>query len=110
MRSSTGDAARKGTLAAVVVVALLILGSLIYWLGEGQPGSPEDFRQRVAEAGLSVTWSNSGPRGGSGVVDTACGAADVTVNDIDDQLWIRWGDRQALLSRETLDALLSCAP
>jgi hypothetical protein len=52
---------------------------------------------------------NSGPRGGSGVVDTACGSVDVTINDVDDQLWIRWGDQNQPATLETIGALLSCA-
>jgi len=109
MRSNARDTVRRGALAVVAVVALLIVGSFIYWLGEGQPGTPDDLRRRVADAGLSVEWSNSGPRGGSGVVDTTCGPVDVTISELDDQLWIRWTDQQALLSDEVVDALLSCA-
>jgi hypothetical protein len=96
--------------AVVAVLAFLVFGSFLYWLGEGQPGSPDDFRRRVAEAGLSVAWSNSGPRGGSGVVQTTCGPVDVSVTDMDDQLWIRWDGQQDLLTPQSLEALLSCAP
>ena len=109
MRPGSRNSVAKGAVALVATVALLISGSLVYWLGEGQPGTPDDFRRRVADAGLSVTWSNSGPRGGGGVVDTACGPVDVTVSDMDDQLWIRWADKHEPATREALDALLTCA-
>lgn len=108
MRSRSRNSVGKGVVALVAILALLIAGSVVYWLAEGRPGTPDEFRRRVAEAGLNVAWSNSGPRGGSGVVDTACGPIDVTVNDMDDRLWIRWADRQEPVTREDIDALLSC--
>ena len=110
MRSRSRNSVGKGAVALVAILALLIAGSVVYWLAEGRPGTPDDFRRRVTDAGLTVAWSNSGPRGGSGVVDTACGPIDVTVNDMDDQLWIRWADRQEPATREAIDALLSCSP
>jgi len=108
MRSRSRNSVGKGAVALVAILALLIAGSVVYWLAEGRPGTPDDFRRRVTDAGLTVAWSNSGPRGGSGVVDTACGPIDVTINDMDDRLWIRWADRQEPVMRETIDALLSC--
>lgn len=95
--------------ALVAAVALFISGSFVYWLTDGQPGTPDDFRQRVTDTGLNVAWSNSGPRGGSGVVDTACGPVDVTVSDIDDRLWLRWADRHEPATREVVAALHACA-
>lgn len=109
MRSSTRNAVRNGAVGVVAIAALLILGSFIYWTGEGQPGTPDGFRERVAEAGLSVAWSNSGPRGGSGTVDTSCGPVGVTISDMDGQLWIRWADQQEPATPEAINALLSCA-
>jgi hypothetical protein len=109
MRTGTRNSIGKGVVAVVAIVALLVFGSFAYWLSEDQPGTPDDFRRRVAEAGLSVAWLNSGPRGGSGVVDTACGSVDVTINDVDDQLWISWEDQNEPATLETIGALLSCA-
>ena len=101
---------REGVFVAFAVFTFLIVGSSLYWLADGRPGLPEDFRRQVAEAGLEVVWSNSGPRGGSGVVETTCGPVVVTVNEVDDSLWVGWDDRRAELSRETVEALVSCAP
>jgi hypothetical protein len=55
-----------------------------------------------------VRWSNSGPLGGSGVVDTSCGPVEVTVDEVDDVFWMRWSENRATLSRQTIDDLLSC--
>jgi hypothetical protein len=95
--------------AVVLIVVLIVVGSLVYWSADGRTGTPEDFRQRVADAGLSVEWSNSGPRGGSGTVDTSCGPVEVTIDEIDDQLWIRWSEYRDLVSAETVDLVLSCS-
>ena len=108
MRSRARGSFGTALLALVAFAVLVVAGSSVYWLAEGRPPTPDDFRRRVADAGLRVDWSNSGPRGGSGVVDTACGPVDVTITDMDDQLWIRWADRQAPATRETVDALVSC--
>jgi len=98
----------RGAIAAVAIVTLIVVGSLVYWLADGQGGTPDDFRQRVAEAGLIVVWSNSGPRGGSGSVDTSCGPVDVTIDEIDNELWIRWAEYDRLATPETIGSLLSC--
>ncbi len=95
---------------AVAIVAVLVAGSLIYWLADGRGGTPDDFRRRVSEVGLNVDWSNSGPRGGSGSVDTSCGPVDVTVDLIDDALWIRWAESREVATPGTIDALMSCTP
>jgi hypothetical protein len=58
---------------------------------------------------MIVEWSNSGPRGGSGVVETSCGPVEVTVDEVDDVLWMRWSENRATLSRQTIDDLLSCS-
>jgi hypothetical protein len=94
---------------AVAIVALMVVGSLIYWMADGQGGTPDDFRQRVSETGLNVGWSNSGPRGGSGSVDTSCGPVDVAIDEIDGELWIRWAENREVATPETIDALLSCS-
>jgi hypothetical protein len=99
---------RSGVLVAVAIVALIVVGSIVYWLADDGVGTPDDFRQRVIEAGLNVDWSNSGPRGGSGSVDTTCGPVDVTIDEIDGELWIRWSDNREVVTPETIDALLSC--
>jgi hypothetical protein len=100
---------RLGALLAVAVVALVVVGSLVYWLADGGGGTPADFRQRVSAAGLIVGWSNSGPRGGAGVVDTSCGPVDVEIDEIDDVLWIRWEDNREVATPETIDDLMSCS-
>jgi hypothetical protein len=99
----------RGAIAAFAIAALIVVGSLIYWLADGRGGTSDDFRQRVADSGLSVVWSNSGPRGGSGSVETSCGPVAVTVDEIDDELWIRWAGHHGLATPETIAALLSCA-
>ena len=94
----------------VAIVALLIVvGSIVYWLADDRVGTPDDFRQQVSDTGLDVDWSNSGPRGGSGSVDTSCGSVDVTIDEIDGELWIRWSDNREVVTPETIDALLSCS-
>lgn len=57
----------RGAIVASAIVALVVVGSLIYWMADGQGGTADDFRQRVTDSELSVVWSNSGPRGGYGV-------------------------------------------
>jgi hypothetical protein len=88
---------------------LIVVGSVIYWLADGRAGTPDDLRQRVNDAGLDVGWSNSGPRGGSGRVETTCGPVDVTIDEIDEELWIRWADNREVLTPGAIDALLSCS-
>jgi hypothetical protein len=110
MRSGARESVGKILVVAVVILVLLVLGSFVYWRAEGQPGTPGDFRERVAEAGLDVAWSNSGPRGGTGVVDTTCGPVEVTIDEMDDQLWIRWAGEHEIATGDAIDALLSCAP
>jgi hypothetical protein len=97
-----------GAIVAVAVVALVVAGSVVFWYADGG-GSPEDFRQRVRDTGLDVEWSNSGPRGGSGSVDTDCGSTDVTIDEIDGELWVQWADKRDTVNPETIDALLSCS-
>ena len=98
-----------GSLLAVAIVALIVVGSLVYWVADGRGGTPGDFRERVSDTGLNVDWSNSGPRGGSGVVDTSCGPVDLEINEIDDVLWISWEENREIATPETIDALLSCS-
>lgn len=93
----------------VVLVALLVFGNWLYWWADGSVGTPAEFRQNVAETGLDVTWTTSGSRGGSGVVETSCGRTDVAIDDINDVLWIRWADNREPISREVIDALLDCS-
>jgi len=99
----------RGLLVAVLIVVLMVVGSTIYWLADGQVGTPEDFRQRVRDTGANVEWSNSGPRGGSGLVDTSCGPVEVTIDDVDGELWIRWAENREVATPEAIDALLSCS-
>lgn len=89
---------------------LLVIGSWAYWRADGSVGTPEDFRRDVAETGLTVAWSNSSPRGGSGLIETSCGTVEVSVDDIDGELWIRWEDNREPVTTESVDALLLCKP
>jgi hypothetical protein len=94
----------------VAIFALIIVvGSIVYWLADGRVGTPDDFRQRVRDTGMNVEWSNSGPRGGSGSVDTSCGPVDVTIDEIDGQLWIRWSDNREVVTPEAIEALRTCS-
>jgi hypothetical protein len=96
-------------LVAVAIVALIVVGSIVYWRADDGVGTPDDFRQRVSDAGLNVDWSNSGPRGGSGSIDTTCGPVDVTIDEIEGELWIRWSDNREVVTPETTEALRSCS-
>lgn len=95
---------------AVAVGALIITGSLVYWIADGRVGTPEAFRQRVNDVELEVGWFSSGPRGGVGSVETSCGPVEVTIDEIDDVLWIRWAGNRETATPETIEALLSCSP
>ena len=99
---------KKGLLLAVVLVSVIFAGSVIYWVADGRPGTPRDFRQRVSETGLDVTWSTSGPRGGVGNVVTECGAIEVAFDEIDGQLWMRWSERREPATQENIEDLVSC--
>ncbi len=92
----------------LVAVAVLVVGSLVYWVGEGQPRSPAAFRELVAASGLVVDWSDNGPRGGDGVVATDCGDRAVSVDELDGELWVTWGDRRAMVTPATIDAIGRC--
>ncbi|MDP9493925.1 MAG: hypothetical protein M3P87_01685 [Actinomycetota bacterium] len=109
MESATRRPIGRGLLVGVVIVALIVLGSTIYWLADGRVGTPDDFRQRVSDTGLIVEWANSGPRGGTGSVDTSCGPVEVTINEIDDELWIQWAENNEVATPEAIDAVLSCS-
>ena len=106
-----GSWPRRTLLAAVVVataVVALAVGSLLYWVGEGRPRSPAAFRELVAASGLVVDWSNNGPRGGDGVVATDCGERVVSVNELDGELWIQWGDQRARVTPAVIGEIVRC--
>jgi hypothetical protein len=98
----------SGLLGTAAVVTVLGLGSWLYWSADGGVGTPEDFRNQVSATGLQIAWSNSGPSGGSGLVDTSCGSIEVSVDDIDGELWIRWSDNRERVTAEVVNAVLSC--
>jgi hypothetical protein len=64
----------------------------------------------VADVGLTVDWSNSGPRAGAGSVETSCGPVDVEIDEIDGVLWIRWEENREVATHDAIQALLSCSP
>lgn len=92
----------------VGAVVALALGSLLYWVGEDRPRSPAAFRELVAASGLVVEWSNNGPRGGDGVVATDCGERVVSVNEVDGELWVQWGDQRAQVTSAVIDEIVRC--
>ena len=98
----------RGLFIAAAIVAVIVAGTSIYWVADGRPGTPGDFRERVSRSGLDVEWANSGPRGGTGLVDTDCGRVEVTVDEIDGELWISWAGRRELATADTIDAITSC--
>ena len=98
------------TACILVLFALLIGGgSYLYWRAEGSPGSPQEFRDRVAAAGLDVTWKNNGSRGGDGVVESECGARDITISDFDGELWLITDTTRRVLDPQVVDWFLACA-
>lgn len=99
---------RRGILVAVALVAITLAGSTIYWLADGRTGTPGEFRERVSAAGLDVAWMNSGPRGGSGSVETDCGPVAVEIDEIDGELWVQWADSREVATAEVVDAILAC--
>ncbi len=106
-----GPTFRRTLLAlGVVAIAVIVLavGSLLYWVGEGRPRSPEAFRELVASTGLVVEWSNNGPRGGDGVVATDCGERAVSVNELDGELWVQWLDQRAPIMPAVIDEIVRC--
>ena len=94
--------------AVAIAVVVLAVGSLLYWVGEGRPRSPAAFRDLVAARGLVVEWSNNGPRGGDGLVATDCGEQVVSVNELDDELWVQWGDQRAPVTPAVIDGIVRC--
>ena len=95
-------------LAVVLIAAGIVGGSWIYWNGEGRPGTPDEFRQRVAATGLVVEWTNTGPRGGDGSANRTCGPLDVSVAEIDGGLWLNWDDRRIELTLQSARAFRAC--
>ena len=94
--------------AIATVLAIIVIGSYVYWRGEGSPGTSGQFRDRVASAGLEVDWDNNGPRGGDGSVETDCGAVDITISELDGELWFVEPDGNRLVTVESVDQLLAC--
>ena len=95
-----------GALAAVA--AIVVIGSFAYWRAEGSPGTAAQFRERVADAGLDVDWDNSGPRGGDGSVSTDCGVVDVTISELDGELWLIAPIGNERLAADSFRALIAC--
>ncbi len=95
-------------MAAVAVAALLVLGSWLYWVADGSPGTPDEFRDRVADTGLVVEWSNNGHSGGDGVVTRDCGPQSVSVQEMDDALWLLWSEHREELTETSAQAFQTC--
>lgn len=94
--------------AVIAIVGLIVLGTWFYWVGEGKPGTPSDFRDQVAATGLVVEWSNNGPTGGDGLVTRDCGPLAVSVEEIDETLWLLWGERREILTSTSAQAFQAC--
>ncbi len=107
MRTTSRRTLLAAGVVAIVVVGLAV-GSLLYWVGEGRPRSPEAFRELVAASGLEVEWSNNGSRGGDGVVATDCGERAVSVNELDGALWVQWGDQRFPITPAVIDKIVRC--
>ncbi len=92
----------------IAIVALIVLGNWLYWVGEGSPGTPSGFRDRVADTGLVVEWSNNGPSGGDGLVTRDCGPRAVSVVEVDDTLWLLWDEQREELTSISAQAFQAC--
>lgn len=103
---------RQVAIVVALFVVLLVAGNYVYWVGEGSPGTPAQLRARVSEAGLEVVWSNNGPRGGDGFVETSCGRTVVSVSEAgagDESLWLLVDGTRAELTASVVEALVHCA-
>lgn len=98
-----------GAACVVGVLVLLAAGNYAYWVGEGRPGTPQEFRDRVAEAGLDVKWLNNGPSAGDGTTVNDCGdPVLVTVNDLGDELWVTSDLGREPLTADSIDRIVEC--
>jgi len=106
--------AKKVRLACgiLALVAVVVIGNWLYWVGDGRPGSPADFRDRVEETGLVVEWVTNGPRAGEGTVTTDCGVRTISISSSidDDSLWLLWIDRRIRLTSTSAEAFQACTP
>jgi hypothetical protein len=99
---------RRLIVVLAAVIAVTMIGSYAYWRDEGSAGTPAQFRERVAEAGLVVDWENNGPRGGDGSVSTDCGPVDITISDLDGELWLIAPIGNERLAADSFRALIAC--
>lgn len=96
-------------LALAVGFAVLIgFGSWLYWLGEGRPGTPAEFRDQVAETGLVVEWTTNGPRGGDGIVVTDCGPNPVSIQLFEDNLMLVRDEQLVDLTPTVVESVQAC--
>lgn len=107
------DSIPKPLLVAVAFVGgiflLLVAANYAYWVGEGRPGTPEEFRDRVDDAGLDVIWLNNGSSGGDGTAVNECGdPVRVTINDLGGELWVTSDLGREPLTPEAVDRILQC--
>lgn len=102
------DRRRLTWMGSLAVVLVIFGGSVVYWLADGAVGTPEQFRDRVASIGLEVDWLNGGPRAGDGSIDTDCGRASVTINEIDGDLWATAAGDRRQITTTVIDDLMSC--
>lgn len=91
-----------------MTVAILAVGTLLYWVVDGRPRSPAAFRELIAESGLVVEWSNNGPRGGNGIVATDCGEQEVSINELGGEFWVEWENQRAPITPGVVDQILRC--
>ena len=97
-------------LAIAIAWAVVILaGSYFYWVAEGRPGTPQEFRDRVAEAGLDVRWLNNGPTAGQGTTLNECDAPIlVTVDDRQGELWVTSDLGREPLTPQAIERIVEC--
>ncbi len=93
----------------VGTLLLLAAGNYAYWVGEGRPGTPAEFRDRVAATGLEVKWLNNGPSAGDGTTENECSdPVRVTVNDLGGELWLTSDLGREPLTADAIERLVEC--
>jgi len=71
-------------------------------------GSDSTLPKRTAEADQAKDSVSNGSRGGDGVVATDCGERAVSVNELDGELWVQWGDQRSSIMPAVIDEIVRC--